>query len=69
MQNELTIPSPGFGTFRLEGEALKNAVNAALECGYRHVDTAQIYKNETEVGDAIKHSKVDRKDIFLTTKV
>jgi 2,5-diketo-D-gluconate reductase B len=69
MQHELAIPSPGFGTFRLEGESLKNAINNALESGYRHIDTAQIYRNETDVGAALKHSKIARKDIFLTTKV
>lgn len=66
---EVTIPNPGFGTFRLEGESLKNAIHEALDAGFRHIDTAQIYGNESEVGEAIASSKVARKDIFLTTKV
>jgi len=69
MLHQLTIPSPGFGTFRLEGESLKNAITTALASGYTHIDTAQIYQNESEVGAAIKQSSVKRKDIFLTTKV
>ncbi|MGP9807039.1 2,5-didehydrogluconate reductase DkgB [Halomonas sp. AOP12-C2-37] len=67
MQN--VIPNPGFGTFRLEGETLKQSIHAALEAGYRHIDTAQFYGNEAEVGEAIHDSDVHRSDIFLTTKV
>lgn len=65
----VTIPTPGFGTYRLEGESLKTAVQAALDSGFRHIDTAQIYKNEDQVGEAIGASGVKRGDIFLTTKV
>lgn len=65
----MTIPSLGFGTFRLEGEVAYNAVTTALSAGYRHIDTAQIYGNEAEVGQAIADSLVNREDIFLTTKV
>ncbi|WP_447527991.1 2,5-didehydrogluconate reductase DkgB [Vreelandella sp. TE19] len=64
-----TLPNPGFGTFRLEGETLKESINAALEAGYRHIDTAQFYGNEETVGEVLRDSSVARGDIFLTTKV
>lgn len=63
------IPAIGFGTFELSREAAGPAVTAALEAGYRHIDTAQIYRNEAAVGEAIAASPVPRADIFLTTKV
>ncbi|MFG6177751.1 2,5-didehydrogluconate reductase DkgB [Halomonas sp. THAF12] len=64
-----TLPNPGFGTFRLEGETLRQSVHAALDLGYRHIDTAQMYGNEAEVGQAIADSGIPREEIFLTTKV
>lgn len=64
-----TIPSLGMGTFRLEGETAYNSVKMALETGYRHIDTAQIYGNEAEVGQAIADSGLARDEFFLTTKV
>ncbi len=66
---DVAIPALGFGTWQLEGDVAKHMTEAALQIGYRHIDTAQIYKNEREVGAAIAASKVARKDIFLTTKV
>lgn len=63
------VPSLGFGTFRLGGADCLDGVADALERGYRHIDTAQMYKNEEFVGEAIKKSGIDRDDIFLTTKV
>jgi len=63
------IPNPGLGTFRLTGDALRHAVTTALKLGYRHIDTAQFYANEAEVGSAIEASRVPRDEIFLTTKV
>ena len=63
------IPNPGFGTFRLKDEVLKESVKSALAAGYRHIDTAQMYGNEVEVGEAIRESEVPREEIFLTTKV
>jgi 2,5-diketo-D-gluconate reductase B len=63
------VPELGLGTWKLEGETCYDAVSTALELGYRHVDTAQLYGNEREVGDAIRDSPVDREDVFLTTKV
>jgi len=64
-----TIPSLGMGTFRLEGETAYNSVKMALETGYRHIDTAQIYGNEAEVGQAIADSGLARDEFFVTTKV
>ena len=65
----VALPALGFGTWQLEGDTARRMVETALEVGYRHIDTAQIYKNEREVGAAIKASGVARGDIFLTTKV
>ena len=67
--NGATIPAIGFGTFRMPGADVLRMVPAVLKLGYRHVDTAQIYGNEAEVGEAIASSDVPRADIFLTTKV
>ncbi|MDP5032856.1 MAG: 2,5-didehydrogluconate reductase DkgB [Paraglaciecola sp.] len=66
---KINIPSPGFGTFRLSGESLKHSIHTAIDAGFRHIDTAQIYKNEDEVGQAIEKSSIPRDEIFLTTKV
>jgi 2,5-diketo-D-gluconate reductase B len=63
------VPSLGMGTYRLTGEACVGAVGLALSMGYRHIDTAQMYGNEAEVGRGIEDSGVDRGEIFLTTKV
>ncbi|OKY78590.1 MAG: Aldo/keto reductase family enzyme ARA1 [Candidatus Methanohalarchaeum thermophilum] len=63
------IPKIGFGTWKIRGEKCTESVKDALDIGYRHIDTAQFYKNEEEVGKAIKKSSIDRKEIFLTTKV
>jgi 2,5-diketo-D-gluconate reductase A len=66
---DLRIPAIGFGTWQLDGPTARSMVETALELGYRHVDTAFIYKNEQEVGDAIASSGVPRDEIFLTTKI
>jgi 2,5-diketo-D-gluconate reductase B len=63
------VPALGFGTARLTGDACRDAVAHALELGYRHIDTAQMYDNEAAVGDAIATASVDRDEIFLVTKV
>jgi len=63
------IPALGFGTFRLQGNDCIEGVEDALNIGYRHIDTAQMYKNEEEVGAAINKSPLKREEIFLTTKV
>jgi diketogulonate reductase-like aldo/keto reductase len=67
--NGAKIPAIGFGTFRMPGPDVLRMVPAVLTLGYRHIDTAQIYRNEAEVGEAIANSGVNRNDIFLTTKV
>lgn len=68
--NQVEMPVPGFGTWKLaDGPVAFQAVTAALEVGYRHIDTAQNYGNEESVGRAIKESGLDRQEIFLTTKV
>lgn len=63
------VPALGMGTWQLKGKECEEAVKTALEKGYRHIDTAQAYKNEGRVGQAISDSDVPRDDIWLTTKV
>lgn len=64
------IPVLGFGTWQTpDGEIAYQSVLKALECGYRHIDTAAVYRNEVSVGKAIKDSGVAREDIFLTSKL
>ena len=63
------VPALGFGTFDIRGEDCVRATATALEIGYRHIDTAQEYGNEAEVGRAIDGSGVERSEIFLTTKI
>lgn len=65
----VAMPALGFGTWQLEGDVARDLVAAALETGYRHIDTAAAYRNEREVGAAIAASGVARDDIFLTTKI
>lgn len=69
LRNGVVIPANGFGVYQVSKEDCKKAVLDALKIGYRHIDTAQAYFNESEVGDAILESGIERKDIFLTTKV
>ena len=63
------LPKIGFGTSQITGRACTDIVKTALSVGYRHIDTAQAYGNEDQVGRAIAQSNVKREDIFLTTKV
>ena len=65
----MNIPQIGLGTFRLQGEALKNSLESALELGYRHIDTAQIYENEKDIGDVLSKSGIERSSLFITSKV
>ncbi|WP_026380250.1 aldo/keto reductase [Afifella pfennigii] len=67
--NGAEIPAIGFGTWELRGETCRQMVTRALDAGYRHIDTAAMYANEREVGDAIRDHVTAREDIFLTTKV
>lgn len=66
---DICVPALGFGTWRLRDQVCIDSVTLALETGYRHIDTAQAYGNEAEIGTAIAKSHVPRADIFLTTKV
>jgi 2,5-diketo-D-gluconate reductase B len=65
----MKMPKLGLGTFRLKEQVAFDSVTMGLDVGYRHIDTAQIYDNEAEVGKAIVQSGVPRKEIYLTTKV
>jgi 2,5-diketo-D-gluconate reductase B len=69
LNSETEIPVLGFGTWQIIGEECVNAVKAALEVGYRHIDTADAYGNHTEVAQAIQESGIRREELFLTTKV
>lgn len=69
LNNGIEMPAVGFGVFQIENGGTKQAVLDAIDAGYRLIDTAQAYGNEAEVGEAIKESSVDRKDLFITTKV
>jgi 2,5-diketo-D-gluconate reductase A len=62
------MPLLGFGTWQITGKSAVTATAAALEAGYRHIDTATVYANEAEVGQALRDSGVSRDDVFLTTK-
>jgi diketogulonate reductase-like aldo/keto reductase len=63
------IPVLGFGTYGMAGPRLQNILVAALQRGFRHIDTAQMYQNEADVGAAIRASGIPRDAIFVTTKV
>lgn len=69
MANGSLIPQVGFGTYRIDPADCDRAIGAALDLGIRHIDTAQMYKNEAAVGAALKTQPVAREDIFLTTKL
>lgn len=65
----ITMPKLGLGTFRMNGDACVAGVEGALKLGYRHIDTAEMYGNEAEVGAGIKAAGLPRKDLHVTTKV
>src|SRR6201996_650520 len=67
--NGAKIPAIGLGTWELRGRVCARIVEQALRLGYRHIDTAQVYDNEREVGDGLRASGVRRDDVFVTTKV
>jgi 2,5-diketo-D-gluconate reductase A len=69
LNNGVEIPQLGFGVFQIEPEKTKDATLAALEVGYRHIDTAEMYGNEKEVGEAVRASGIDRSEIFVTSKL
>ena len=63
------MPMVGFGTWQLRGEQAYDGVRGALDVGYRHIDTATMYGNEAEVGRALRDSGLDRREVFITTKL
>ena len=65
----VAMPMVGFGTWQMQGQQAYQAISHALQVGYRHIDTATIYRNEDEVGRAIAGSGLDRSDVFVTTKL
>lgn len=67
--NDVKIPKIGFGTWMIDDSKVAQDVRDAISVGYRHIDTAQAYANEAGVGEGIRTSGVDRKEIFLTTKL
>jgi 2,5-diketo-D-gluconate reductase A len=69
LNNGQAIPQFGFGVFEVEPKDTVAAVTAALEAGYRHIDTAQGYRNEAEVGEAVTRSGLDRGDLYITSKL
>ncbi len=68
LTNGAVIPQLGFGVFQIEPEQTAETVQAAFDAGYRHIDTAQMYGNEAEVGEAIASSGLDRDELWITTK-
>lgn len=68
LNNGTEIPEIGFGTWQTT-ESVQETVKIALEVGYRHIDTADIYGNEAQIGEAIEESGIARKDLYLTTKI
>ncbi|OJV58770.1 MAG: oxidoreductase [Cellulomonas sp. 73-145] len=69
LNNGVEIPQLGFGVFQVEPSRTAEVVLDAFEAGYRHVDTAQMYKNEAGVGEALARSGLDRSDVFITSKL
>ena len=70
LQNGVKIPLLGLGTWQSkEGQEIEQSIRWALEIGYRHIDTAAVYKNEHGIGQAIRDSKIPREQIFVTTKL
>jgi 2,5-diketo-D-gluconate reductase A len=63
------IPQLGFGVFQIEPDEAVEAITTALEIGYRHIDTAQMYGNEREVGEAVRASSLDRSETYITSKL
>jgi diketogulonate reductase-like aldo/keto reductase len=69
LNNGLEVPKVGLGTWLIKDEEVGKAVQAAIDMGYRHIDTAQAYQNERGVGQAVRNTGVNRKDIFVTSKL
>jgi 2,5-diketo-D-gluconate reductase A len=64
-----TIPQLGFGVFQIEPDQTAEAVRTALEIGYRHIDTAEMYRNEKGTGDGVRASGLDRDEVYITSKL
>src|SRR5271170_4777333 len=69
LNNGVEMPALGLGVFQTPPDETRDAVRAALEAGYRHIDTAAAYGNERQVGEAVRSSDVDRSEVFLETKI
>ncbi|EAL5981485.1 aldo/keto reductase, partial [Campylobacter coli] len=69
LNNGLKIPIMGFGTARLQERECFNVLNNALECGYRLIDTAQMYKNHKDIAKVLKESQIPRKELFIESKI
>lgn len=69
LSNEVQIPGLGFGTFQTPTEITRKVVLEALDAGYQHIDTAAVYGNEAEVGQAVRDSGLNRQDVFVTSKL
>jgi 2,5-diketo-D-gluconate reductase A len=69
LNNGVTIPQLGFGTYQIEPKDTRQAVLTALEIGYRHIDTAEMYGNEKEVGQAVRDFGAPREEVFVTSKL
>jgi 2,5-diketo-D-gluconate reductase A len=69
LNNGVTIPQLGFGTYQIEPKDTRQAVLTALEIGYRHIDTAEMYGNEKEVGQAVREFGAPREEVFVTSKL
>src|SRR5271157_4137207 len=69
LNNGVELPALGFGVFQTPPDATRDAVQTALESGYRHIDTAAAYGNERQVGEAVRASDLDRSEVFLETKI
>lgn len=67
--NGVDIPVLGYGTFKIDDDAVRAAVSSALRAGYRHIDTASMYQNEKGIGLGIKDSGIPREEIFITSKI
>jgi 2,5-diketo-D-gluconate reductase A len=69
LNDSRSIPQLGFGVFQIDPDETAEAVSTALEIGYRHIDTAEMYRNEGGVGEAVRSSGLDRADVFITSKL
>lgn len=69
LNNQVEIPQLGFGVFQIDPDETADAVLRAFDVGYRHIDTAEMYRNERGVGEAIERSGLDRGDVFVTSKL